>query len=777
MPGRSRLVALSRLPTTGALAVAASLLAGCAGGRDLPPPTPSDLLRPASSEEAAYTLDLASILPLAEVELETREIDFSQIDEAPFLGEGWSLEPTLGKAWGSGLHSELEFDVVPPRPLTLQIRCAPFHFSGSPRQRLTVSVDGQVVEELRLWNMMRTYSIEIPAEALRFGTNRLELGYAHAAVPAESVPDSTDQRRLAVLYEWLRFVDAPPVERPTASSDATRLELPFGSQVSFFLELGSDSALRLASVEPKLVSREEVAPWRLHFEAALDGSDEISTLELGPSQLSGPVEIALPARETGQRTRITLAAYSASPVSGASGLVLDLPQAISGDTDLAARLAARSERRSPSTRVPGRRPNVLIYLIDTLRADHLGIYGYGRPTSPEIDAFAHRATLFRHAVAQSSWTKPSVASVLTGLNPQLHGVNDRKDALAEEATTLAEYLWEDGGYETAAIFTNGNLAHMGLGQGYAHYQHLREGTDRNIHVLSDRLYDEARHWLDERDRSKPFFLYLHATDPHSPYTPSRAWIERIGAEVHDFDAGTIEKVKALERGEVDETTLADLMALYDAEIAFTDHQFGRLLEELERRGLYDDTLIILVSDHGEEFFDHGWWQHGKTLYQEQLAVPLVMHLPRDRGAGLEIDSLVQHIDILPTVLDLAGIEWPADLPGRSLLPLIDRTASGRPPVHAISYLQLDSRTAESVTTADGKLILHHYDPSRRRLLFDLRLDPGEKHNLYDERPVLAGYLLSTLEAFDLAQKIRHAPEKGEFDPELTERLKTLGYLN
>lgn len=755
--------------------LAALLLAmGCGGGVELPPPSGSDLVGPASVESFPYSVNLASILPLADLEVESREIDFSALEDASSLGRGWSLEPTLGKAWGVGAGSSLEFVVLPPRRLELELRCAPFHFPGSPRQHLTVSVNGRRLEAIRLWKMMRSYRVEIPADLLRFGSNQLELSYSYAAIPAEVVPEAEDGRKLAVLFERLRFVEAPPVEPPVASGGGTRLELPFASQASFFLELGPESSVRLAGVEA--TGEPDPRPWRLRLEAETDGSDAAATIDLGPEELTGPVEIRLPTRRTGERTRITLAAYSSSIGSGGGGLEIDLPEVISGDEELAARLAARSERRRTSGSAEARRPNVLIYMIDTLRADHLGVYGYDRPTSPEIDAFAGDATLFRRAVAQSSWTKPAVATLLTGLNPQLHGVNDRKDKLADEAHTLAEYLWE-AGYDTAAIFTNGNLSHMGLGQGYKHYRHLREGSHRAIHVLSDRLRDEAVHWLAQRDRSKPFYLYLHATDPHSPYTPPPGYLERIGARVEDPDAGLIEKVKELERGVVDPTVLADLVALYDAEIAFNDHQFGRLLDELRRQGLYDDTLIILLSDHGEEFFDHGWWQHGKTLYQEQLAVPLVVRFPAGRGAGDEVEALAQHIDILPTVLDLAGVEWPEDLPGRSLVP---RPAGGAPigaPVHAVSYLQLDNRRAESVTTEDAKLILHHYDLGPGRLLFDLVADAAEERNLYDRRPVLAGFLMSMLDAFHLAHQRRLTPEEGEFDPELTERLRALGYLN
>jgi arylsulfatase A-like enzyme len=624
---------------------------------------------------------------------------------------------------------------------------------------------------------MWEYEVRVPAEVLRFGANRLDLGYAYSAIPAEVLPASKDGRSLAVLFERFSFGgEAPEVVEPAASADGSRLDLPFSSRVSYFLELGAESRLRIGGVElwPE-ASGPDSLDWRLRLEAVADGEERTTVVELGPRELSQPIEMELPTRQTGQRVRIALAAFSNRPRDAVpAGLTLDLPEAISRDEALAALLAAR-EQEPVTPPAPVRGPNILVYMIDTLRADHVGAYGYDRATSPNLDSLAADGTLFRSVVAQSSWTKPSVASVLTGLNPQIHGVNGRGDALAPEAVTLAELLWE-AGYDTAAIFTNGNLAHMGLGQGYAHYQHLREGTRRSVHVLSDALNDEAFRWLDQRDGSRPFFLYLHATDPHSPYTPPDGFLERLGLTVSDPDTGLLESVNELQRGVVDERQLADLVALYDAEIAFNDEQFGRLVAFLERRGLYDSTLIIVVSDHGEEFFDHGWWQHGKTLYEEQLAVPLIVRFPGGEGVGETVDAIAQHIDIAPTVLDLAGIEAPAELPGRSLRALLGGSAPAGP-VNAISYLRVDRREAESVRSAIGKLILHHYDIGGGRLLFDLESDPAERRNLYESRPVLAGYLEASLRAFHLAHDTRYAPEKGEIDAELAARLRDLGYVN
>ncbi len=760
-------------------------LMGCGSPRELPPAEPSPLIHHGGTATPAFSARLGNILSLADVERETRLIDFADLGDASGLGRGWALEPSLGQAWGTGGGSSISFRVMPVRNLEIELRCAPFHFDGSSTQRVTVSVNGAEIDTVRLWRFMWSYKIRVPAEALEFGVNRLDFSYAYGAVPAEVLPDSEDRRNLSVLFETIRFSeqragggDADEVTEPAAVDGGSRIRLPFSSRINYFLELGEESRLRIGGVEPWSDGRElrATTDWRLRLEAIADGDAEPTIVELAPDQLTGPIEMELPTRRTGQRARVSLAAFSTLPAdSPPAGLTLDLPEVISQDDQLADLLAAREREAANRLPAPGEGPNIVVYMIDTLRADHLGAYGYERATSPSLDALAAEGTLFTNAIAQSPWTKPSVASVLTGLNPQIHGVNGRKDALSLEATTLAELLWE-AGYYTGAIYTNGNLSHMGLGQGYKDYEHLREGTTRSIHVLSDQLNEHAFRWLERRDKNKPFFLYLHATDPHSPYTPPDGYLERLDLEVSDPDAGLIENVNKLKRGEVDEQQLADLVALYDAEILFNDEQFGRLVAELKRQGLYENTLILVVSDHGEEFFDHGWWQHGKTLFQEQLAVPLIVRFPNGEGSGESIEAIAQHIDIVPTILDVAGVETPEGLTGRSLRGLLG-DAPAEDLVHAVSYLDMDNREAESVTSAIGKLVLHHYDIGQGELLFDLSVDPQESENLFEDRPVIAGYLQQALRAFDLAQEMRLTPDEGEFDPELEERLRALGYLD
>jgi arylsulfatase A-like enzyme len=752
------------------------LLAACS---EPTAPKLSPLVGPLSNDQPVHTVRLPELLPVAGIEVDTLQIDFAHLRGDEQLLAGWSLERSQGKAWGLAQSSEVGFRLMTAGDLKLKLRCAPFHFPGSARRVLTVAVNGHELKSIRLWRMMRSYSVKVPETVLKYGANHLELIYSSSDVPAEVLANSNDHRDLAVRWESIRFQKPPQEEipRPSTSGDGERLDLPFSTRVSYFLKLDETSALRINGLDVYGADGAVAgATMRLRIEAAVDLAVDTQVIELTPAQLTAPIEIPLPTEAAGQRTYVALAAYRVDGKRGGDveGLSIDLPEIVSYRTEPPEASRESSTMATEIAPTPASRPNVLIYIIDTLRADHLGCYGYPVATSPNIDRLAADATVFDRVVAQSSWTRPSVVSVFTGLSPMVHGVNDRDDALAAEALTLAEVLGR-AGYETGGIITNSNLSRVGLDQGFSSYENMPEGKHDAIHVLSDRLHDKAVTWLDRRDRTKPFLLYLHATDPHAPYTPPQQFIEQIGGVVGNPKAGLIDNVRQLRRGVCEQSVLDDLIALYDAEIAYNDHHFWRLIAELKQRGLYESTLIILVSDHGEEFFDHGWWKHGKTLYEEQLAVPLIVRYPNGVGAGTRVDQIAQHIDIYPTVLETAGIEVPEALSGRSLTP--SRSNAQAAPVEAVAYLNLDSILAESLTTDEGKLILHHNDNLvLGRRLHDLATDRKEQSNLWSQRPILTGYLLSALRAYKLAHQERFSSERVALDEEIEERLKALGYM-
>jgi len=289
---------------------------------------------------------------------------------------------------------------------------------------------------------------------------------------------------------------------------------------------------------------------------------------------------------------------------------------------LAAMLAACGAGPTDGTSEP-RRPNIVLYVVDTVRADRLGVYGYEKPTSPRLDAFAAGAVLFENAYAQSSWTRPAVASLFTGLLPPAHRTVGRRSVLPEDALTLAEILAANG-YEGMGLVRNPNVSRtFGFAQGFARFR--SEDRERDETML-----DRVRPWLDGRQNAEgPFFLFLHAIDPHGPYDPAPEFEEMFEAGGAPEHYRTVRYLLRLNRGEVEPEpgTAEALSRLYDAEVAQNDRAFGELLDELGARGMDEDTAVIYVSDHGEEFQEHGRWEHGLSLYEEVLRIPLVMRLP------------------------------------------------------------------------------------------------------------------------------------------------------
>lgn len=383
----------------------------------------------------------------------------------------------------------------------------------------------------------------------------------------------------------------------------------------------------------------------------------------------------------------------------------------------------------------GNKQNVIILMVDTLRADHLGFHGYERATSPNLDRFAARAAAFRENYSQSSRTGPSVASLFTGLHVRSHGVInpleqwDGKGVLDASHLTLAEIL-SGAGYTCRAIVANPNVyEQFGFGQGFDQYRHVDLFTAAaDINNLSSR-------WIDElTEGENPFFLYLHYMEPHSPYTappPSnglfvdRSYSGPITGEHRQIDgilAGAIT---------VNDRDRAHLTALYDQEIASWDLSFGRFMRFLESRGVLDNTIVVVVADHGEEFFDHGAVLHGYTLYNEQLHVPLVIAAP-GRSSGRTIDTVTRNIDLLPTVLDLVELGLPDGIQGESLLPLIDGAAGEDRFVFSQTQIRAVKTVSCSSFQAKGwKLIETLVPPGASPQLFNVADDRGEQNNLFE----------------------------------------------
>jgi arylsulfatase A-like enzyme/Flp pilus assembly protein TadD len=395
--------------------------------------------------------------------------------------------------------------------------------------------------------------------------------------------------------------------------------------------------------------------------------------------------------------------------------------------------------------------NVLLISIDTLRADHVGAYGFPRPTTPHIDALAREGVLFKNVRTPVPMTLPAHVSMLTGTLPPTHGLRDNLlNRLPEESQTLAERL-KAKGFATGAIVSSFVLdRRFGLGQGFDGYDDRFQAVHK-IGDLSERKGDEttrvARDWLDAH-QGRPFFLFLHFYDPHDPYAPPEPFASQWKASP------------------------------YEGEVAFTDHCVGQVLEKLRQLGLYDDTLIVLTGDHGEMLGEHGELNHGFFVYEGALRVPLVMKVPGAAAAARPIERPVSLVDVAPTILSLAGAPAGAGGEGVDLTPWI-RGQAGSGPARPL-YAETVTPTRYYGTSSLLAVVLDEwkYIETSRPELYDLRRDPAEAVNLLEREPAKADALGRTLVAI-LAAAGRApgpAPESAALDEAARERLAALGYL-
>ncbi len=421
----------------------------------------------------------------------------------------------------------------------------------------------------------------------------------------------------------------------------------------------------------------------------------------------------------------------------------------------------------------GERPrNLLLISLDTLRPDHLGCYGRGRDTSPQIDALAARGVRFSDVTSASPWTLPSHATMLTGLYPSSHGVKDHLHRLSDETVTLAEEFKEQG-FQTFAVVNTYNIAEpaFALAQGfdvfeYVSEQNARKDADGNLMVdelgnvakdiinAGETVTSKARGLLEGRDEDEPFFLFLHFYDAHTDFTPAQEYVDKFVAPYGGRMNGKTGQLHGIRsRGEqLSEADIRWLKEMYDAEIRQLDDVLARFFDFLEEEGVADETLVVVTSDHGEEFFEHGGLLHGRTQYQELLAIPLVFSGP-GVPAGRVIDTPAHLVDVTPTVLAIFGFEPGMRRDGLDLTALW-RAAPAFPPERLLfgeadHNNLVDGKEVIDIKhmVRDGSLKLHQDRVTGGLQLYDLARDPGEKDDLAAREAAKAAALQAELTRF------------------------------
>jgi len=424
----------------------------------------------------------------------------------------------------------------------------------------------------------------------------------------------------------------------------------------------------------------------------------------------------------------------------AGGLVLVLA--------LAAALTAALRARPAKTP-----PNVVLIVLDTVRDDCVGAHWQGVPLTPSVDAIAAEGTRFTNAFSAAPWTVPSHATLFTGLHPHRHYADHEHFKLADSFTTLAERL-QAHGYATAGVTCNPWLTHtLGFKQGFEQYFEVYADSQPNEND-SPKASTQAIEWLRQRAADqRPFFLFINYLDAHLPYTPAPEALNRL-PPVPDAKPRTAFSIAEAERflGRLDQLSPADLQEVrrvYAAEILAQDAQVARVLDYLRGTGQLENTVLIITADHGEQLGEHGFTGHEFSLYEPVLDVPLIVRFPPGFPAGLQTPAPAGLIDILPTILDVAGLPPPSEtLPGRSLRKLLAAPAADRPLL--AEYARPATLINKYWRSNQPRVDMSAYNTSLKSLrlggfkyiaadigwerLFDLSTDAGEERDLSAEMP-------------------------------------------
>ncbi|MBI1850597.1 MAG: sulfatase [Planctomycetes bacterium] len=434
--------------------------------------------------------------------------------------------------------------------------------------------------------------------------------------------------------------------------------------------------------------------------------------------------------------------------------------------------------------------NVLLVSVDTLRADRLHCFGNPRETSPSIDTIARDGVIFRQTSAQKGQTWPSLTSILTGQYPITHGVRKNGDTVEPSHKTIAEILSAQG-YETGAFIANMTTApNRGFKTYFTWEDSVQEQTiwDREVTAA-------AVKWLRAMPRGQRFFGWVHMMDPHKPYHPPEPYDVAFDADYKgefNGDDDPLDDV-TLGRREITPHDLEHVIALYDGQVLSTDRYVGRILKVLETTGLLENTLVVFVSDHGEELCDHQhYFYHTCSMFDGVTRIALAMRLPAALPKGKVVDAQVEEIDIVPTILEIMDLPVPRDVQGESLLPLVTGRGERK---NQYAYIEYVERPEEGRILAirDGHWKFIHnpsevmpknppFDPRgpggfryEKCELYDLTVDPHEQHNLCGEKPELVAELKAKLMAWYLPLR-KNEGKAGRMSALSREKLKGLGYI-
>lgn len=659
-----------------------------------------------------------------------------------YLGSG--LRPDVEGDWAYGEAGERSqafgFFLYEKRPVTLAV--SGWLPKGAPRT-VVFSIGSRILGQGVFSSQAQLMELEVPVEVLDQGMNWVSVEGGKGMVwrdfivrPGKGAISQKNRRRV-----------------PAESNGQDELSLPFGEVVDFALESSNRARLTLRCDGWTEPGAAELSPSDLRLVVEARTETESAPVHSQTLRGPGPHRVDLPDGLGRFALRLrTETTGGQAPLPGQLGVKLLQPVLLRDQAVTEPGMAPSTESSTEPVESSSSRPNIVLYIVDTLRADRLSLYGYPHPTSPKLSDLAKDGVVFSKVTGQSSWTKPTVASILTGLEPSQHGVLDFNDILERQHTSWPEHL-QPLGYQSFAVVANPLVGQRyGFDQGFDKFESL------SVTNTAEKLNSWAEKFLEEREPGRPFFLFLQPIDPHLPYHPPQPWRERalewnglpavetLPLLPNTQPAGFAHLTHHLQRQsasgrppEVSDKVRQTVSALYDGEVASTDAALGQLIDILKQQGLYQNTLIVVTSDHGEEVLDRDWLGHMHSFHEELIHVPLVIKFPNSKYAGTQARELWQQIDILPTVLEavgdrpkvtLDGLSFPgqrSSVAGRSAMSEVLAGGDAREANQGPDFLE----SGHVLRSGDFKLI--HHDSSMKRnpprALYDLSTDPKERRNL------------------------------------------------
>ncbi len=686
--------------------------------------------RPEAFEDYATHTDLLGLVHLADVDRDGLFIDFGTPARMKYTVGHWKTGFTSDGTEGDvtftrvGETGRVFFQVDEAGPLVLRFRAKPI---GT--QVMTVFFNNQQLEAARLaapGSGFADYDVHVPAQHVRRGENYVLLRFGGTTqLEGEAVAVALDSLRV------IRGENAPageyvPPTYATLVSDITlddtrrrSIAVPRGTTLSYYVEVPRGGRLGFG------VGAEGEAAANVRVTVTPEGGQAADVFTGATESDEWHDEVASLDPFEGQIVRVDLRAEG----TGQGRVAWSFPSLL---------VPTREEARQTPAK------NVVVVLIDTMRADKLRPFNpRSRVQAPVIEGLAQHGAIFELAHSPENWTKPSVASVLTSLYPATHGAKTSEARLPGEAVLLSEHL-KANGFATASFIANGYVSdRFGFDQGWDHYTNfIRESKDTS----AENVFGEAATWI-EAHRGQRFFTYIQTIDPHVPYDPPAEFLEMYDRQEYTGQVNPRQTADLLERAKrtppgvtFDETDRRRLAALYDGEVSYHDRELGEFIDRLKALGVYEDTLFVITSDHGEEFNDHGSWGHGHSVYEELVHVPLLFHQNGAIADATRVRDAVSTLDIVPSIVELTGVAAMPSAEGRSLVTFI---RGGQAPGPAVSFSDfLDDRRA--IVAGHYKLILRGHNAT----LFDLDHDPGEQRELErTSRPIAMRYLRIMLGQF------------------------------